>query len=70
MKNSRTANSILNVSSGFIVQIINKLFAFFVRTAFIWTLNEDYLGANGLFTNIISLFRKKSTKIVEKIHKK
>lgn len=52
---SRTKNSILNISTGAIVQIINKLMAFAVRTVFIKMLNSEYLGVNGLFTNILSI---------------
>lgn len=52
---SRTKNSILNISTGAIVQIMNKLMAFVVRTVFIKMLNSEYLGVNGLFTNILSI---------------
>lgn len=55
MGESRTKNSILNVSTGAIVQIVNKLMAFVVRTVFIKMLNSEYLGVNGLFTNILSV---------------
>ena len=55
MNNSRTENSIQNVKTGFIVQLINKIMAFIVRTVFIKCLNTDYLGVNGLFTNVLSL---------------
>lgn len=52
---SRTKNSIKNIKTGFIVQLINKLLAFVVRTVFIKVLNEQYLGVNGLFTNILTI---------------
>lgn len=55
MNESRTQNSIKNVGSGFFAQFVNKIMAFIVRTVFIYCLNTDYLGANGLFTNVISL---------------
>lgn len=55
MEKSRTKNSITNVKTGFLVQIINKLMAFVVRTVFIKILNEEYLGINGLFTNILMI---------------
>ncbi len=55
MTESRTTNSIKNVSSGIIVQVINKLMAFVVRTIFIKVLSSEYLGINGLFTNILSM---------------
>lgn len=44
-----------NVKTGFIVQFINKLMAFVVRTVFIKCLNSDYLGVNGLFTNVLTI---------------
>lgn len=55
MEESRTKNSIKNISTGAIVQIINKLMAFVVRTVFIKVLNTEYLGVNGLFTNILTI---------------
>ena len=55
MENSRTKNSIDNIKTGAIVQFINKIMAFVVRTFFIKMLNSDYLGVNGLFTNILSI---------------
>ncbi len=55
MEESRTNNTIRNVQTGAIVQIINKLMAFIVRTVFIKVLNEEYLGVNGLFTNILTI---------------
>ena len=55
MGESRTLNTINNVKSGFIMQIINKLMAFVIRTIFIISLNEEYLGVNGLFSNILSI---------------
>lgn len=54
-ENSRTKNSIKNVKTGFTVQLINKILAFVVRTVFIKILNEQYLGVNGLFTNILTI---------------
>ena len=55
MNKSRTENTIKNVKTGFIVQLINKLMAFVVRTVFIKCLNSDYLGVNGLFTNVLTI---------------
>ena len=55
MEISRTKNSIDNIKTGAIVQFINKIMAFVVRTFFIKMLNSDYLGVNGLFTNILSI---------------
>ena len=53
---SRTKNSIRNFKSTLLLQFINKIIAFIVRTVFIRTLNSEYLGVNGLFTDIISPF--------------
>ena len=55
MGKSRTENAVKNVKTGFIVQLVNKLMAFVVRTIFIKCLNSDYLGVNGLFTNVLTI---------------
>lgn len=55
MEESRTKNTIRNMKTGMVVQIINKLMIFVVRTVFIKTLNSEYLGVNGLFTNILTI---------------
>lgn len=53
MKGSRTKKSIINGSIGSISQIVSTLLNFVVRTVFIYYLSEEYLGINGLFTNIL-----------------
>ena len=55
MKESRTKNTIRNVRTGAVVQLVNKIMAFIVRTVFIKTLNSEYLGVNGLFTNVLTI---------------
>lgn len=55
MNSSRLENSVSNIKSGLFVQILNKLLSFAVRTVFIKCLNTEYLGINGLFTNILTL---------------
>lgn len=55
MQKSRFLNSILNFSSGLAYRLLIMLTAFVVRTVFIRCLSEDYLGVNGLFTNILSM---------------
>lgn len=55
MEENRTQNTIRNVKTGAIVQIINKVMAFIVQTVFIMMLNTEYLGVNGLFTNILTV---------------
>lgn len=53
--NSRTANSFRNSAIGLISQLSCTIINFIVRTVFIYTLNNEYLGVNGLFTNILTL---------------
>ena len=55
MEKNRTKNTVRNVKTGIIVQLINKIMAFVVRTIFIKCLNTEYLGVNGLFTNILTI---------------
>lgn len=54
--NSRLSNSIKNVSFGVIAQVLQVVLGFVTRTIFINYLAVEYLGVNGLFTNILSLF--------------
>lgn len=54
-RKSRTTNSILNLLTGFGGHIITTVLDFVVRTVFIYTLGKQYLGINGLFTNILSM---------------
>ena len=52
---SRVKASLLNslvASSG---QIVNLVLSFIVRTIFIRTLGEQFLGLNGLFSNILNI---------------
>ena len=53
---SRIASSIKNISFGITAQVIQMLLGFVSRTVFIKYLAIEYLGVNGLFTNILSLF--------------
>lgn len=55
MENTRTKNTLLILFSSSIRQIITLISTFFIRTVFIHTLGADYLGINGLFTNILSI---------------
>lgn len=52
---SRTKNSLKNVSFSLICQIIILVCSFISRTIFIKILGSSYLGINGLFTNILSV---------------
>jgi len=53
--NSRTKNSIKNVKYGIIIQLLLILINFISRTIFIKILGSDYLGINGLYTNILTV---------------
>ncbi len=52
---SRTEKSLLNVLAGVVGQILTFVLSFAIRTVFIHTLGEAYLGLNGLYTNILSV---------------
>lgn len=54
MKNeSRTHNSLRNMGIGFATQILNIFLNFISRTIFIKILGVEFLGINGLFSNIL-----------------
>ncbi len=50
----RTKNSFINLIVSWSTQIINILLQFILRTVFINILTTEYLGLNGLFSNILS----------------
>lgn len=52
---SRTEYSILNIIAGVGGYIINTILGFICRMVFVKYLAADYLGVNGLFTNILSM---------------
>lgn len=52
---SRTANVSINMVAGLICQFVSLLANFVSRTVFIRTLGADYLGVNGLFTNVLMI---------------
>lgn len=52
---SRTKNSVLSVLTGFSGQSLSILVNFVCRTVFIKTLGVEYLGINGLFSDILSM---------------
>lgn len=52
---SRTLNSIKNIKYSMIGQVLNLLASFITRRIFIMVLSTEYLGLNGLFTNILSI---------------
>lgn len=51
----RTKNSIYNVLSALIANTITIIIGLVAQAVFIKVLGEEYLGINGLFTNIISM---------------
>lgn len=55
MEKSRTYNSIRNITFGLITQVIILLLNFISRTIFIKILGNEYLGINGLFSNILMI---------------
>ena len=52
---SRTENVARNLKSSVLFQITNILIKFLLRTVFIYTLGKEYLGVNGVFTNILTV---------------
>lgn len=55
-KNSRKKNAFLISGMGIANQVISNILAFVYRTIFIQLLAAEYLGINGLFSNIIQIF--------------
>lgn len=55
-QDSRKKNAMKLSSMGLVEQLVSNLMAFIYRTAFIYLLSAEYLGINGLFTNIIQVF--------------
>ncbi len=55
MGNTRTRNSILIMATSGLRQIATLIFTFISRTVFIHILGAEYLGLNGLFSNILSI---------------
>lgn len=52
---SRTEYSLLNIIAGVGGYIVNTILGFICRMVFVRCLAADYLGINGLFTNILSM---------------
>ena len=51
----RTKNSIKNIYISILTQIIITLLGFISRKVFIDSLGTEYLGVNGLLTNVLSM---------------
>ena len=54
-KNSRVLNSYRTSVAGVAGQILNIVSAFLFRTVFLFFLGAEYLGINGLFSNILQI---------------
>ncbi len=52
---SRTKNSVKNLITAVVGQVIGFIISFVARIFFIRVLGKEYLGLNGLFTNILSI---------------
>ena len=52
---SRTEYSILNILTGIGGYFFNTILGFACRIVFVRCLAADYLGVNGLFSNILSM---------------
>lgn len=55
MKQSRTKNSIVNSLTSVTTQILTVVMNFVVKIVFTRTISMEYLGVNGLFSNIITM---------------
>jgi len=55
MGNSRISNSVKNISFSLANKIINLLLAFVSRSIFIYCLGIEYLGIQGLFSDILTM---------------
>ena len=55
MQCSRTEYSLINIITGFGGYFLNVLMGYICRMVFVRCLSAEYLGVNGLFTNILSM---------------
>lgn len=73
MNNSRTKNSIRNIIYGVFNRTVSIIFPFIVRTIFIKTIGEEYLGLNTLYASILQVLNLAdlgfSTAIVASMYK-
>ena len=56
MKASRTQKSVLNTGISFLSQFVIILLGFLSRRVLIYSVGVEYLGINGLMTNILTIF--------------
>ena len=55
MEASRTKRTAQNAAVGFIYQLVSLILNFVSRTVFIKTLGSEFLGMNGIFSDVLSL---------------
>ncbi len=55
MKESRTSNSLKNITANILYQLLNFMLSFVSRSVFIHVLGVGYLGINGLFNDVLSM---------------
>lgn len=55
MNDSRTEHIVRNIRWGYICTFVSYAFGFFSRTILVWILGENYVGVNGLFTNVLGV---------------
>ena len=55
MEKTRTENAVLNSVLSIVSKLTTVLLSFIVRTVFVRVLTKEYLGLNGLFSNIITM---------------
>lgn len=67
MHENRTKNASFNMIAGLLNKFVVGLFPFVTRTAILYTLGEQYLGLNGLFSSIITVLSLADMGIYEAI---
>lgn len=53
---SRTENSLRNIKFTLVFRLLRTVVTFFTRKVFVMVLTQDYLGLDGIFSNILSMF--------------
>ena len=53
--NMRIKNTFFNTVTGILGKLLSLILGFVSRTLFIYIMGQEYLGLNGLFTNILSM---------------
>ena len=56
MQRSRSEYSLINILTGFGGFFVNTVMGYICRIVFVRCLSAEYLGVNGLFTNILTMF--------------